>query len=132
MTLITGIAHIGIRVHQLERSRTFYGWLGFEFVVGPVGPEPVAIMHHPSGIEINFILNAPEENTPNALMDVPLKKPGITHVALTTSDIAGAQEMLESHGVEITEGPLNHPDGTRALFFRDPDRNVIELNQPMR
>ena len=41
---ITGIAHVGIRVHDLDRSRAFYELLGFEFVVGPVGPEPVAIL----------------------------------------------------------------------------------------
>ena len=41
-SLITGIAHIGIRVHDLARSRSFYEQLGFHFVVGPVGPEPVA------------------------------------------------------------------------------------------
>ena len=59
-SLITGIAHIGIRVHDLARSRSFYEQLGFHFVVGPVGPEPVAILTHPSGITINFILIAAE------------------------------------------------------------------------
>ena len=34
---IHGVAHIGIRVHDLERSRRFYEQLGFKFVVGPVG-----------------------------------------------------------------------------------------------
>ena len=28
-TLIRGVAHIGIRVHELERSRSFYESLGF-------------------------------------------------------------------------------------------------------
>ena len=42
--LITGIAHIGIRVHALDRARVFYEFLGFNFVIGPIGPEPVAIM----------------------------------------------------------------------------------------
>ena len=68
--LITGIAHIGIRVHTLERARAFYELLGFNFVIGPIGPEPVAIMSHPSGIEINFILNAADTSTQNVLMDV--------------------------------------------------------------
>ena len=49
-SLITGIAHVGIRVHDLDRARAFYERLGFEFVVGPVGPEPVAILSHPSGL----------------------------------------------------------------------------------
>ncbi len=128
-SLTTGFAHVGIRVHELERSRAFYELLGFEFVAGPLGSEPVAILHHPGGFEINLVLNAPEADTPNVLMDVQRKKPGYTHIALTTTDIADAQRVLEAHGITITEGPFDHPDGTRALFFRDPDRNVIELNQ---
>lgn len=56
--IITGIAHVGIRVHNLDRARAFYELLGFNFVIGPIGPEPVAIMTHPSGVKINFILNA--------------------------------------------------------------------------
>ncbi|MDD1648931.1 MAG: VOC family protein [Methylococcaceae bacterium] len=86
-SLITGIAHVGIRVHDLARSRSFYEQLGFNFVVGPVGPEPVAILTHPSGITINLILNAPEAAAPNVLMDVEQKHPGYTHIALAVSDV---------------------------------------------
>ncbi|MFK8050828.1 MAG: VOC family protein [Halioglobus sp.] len=50
MNEITGINHVGLRVKDLEVSRRFYEQLGFEFIVGPVGPEPVAIVEHPSGI----------------------------------------------------------------------------------
>lgn len=70
--LISRVAHVGIRVHSLERARDFYAKLGFEFVLGPVGPEPVAIVKHPNGIEVNFILNANEADAPNILMDVPV------------------------------------------------------------
>lgn len=80
--LITGVAHIGIRVFDLDRARRFYEDLGFKFIVGPVGPEPVAILTHPSGTIINLILNASSGETPNILMDVEDKHPGYTHVAL--------------------------------------------------
>jgi hypothetical protein len=40
---IAGFAHIGIRVHDLERSVRFYALLGFVKTAGPIGPEPVAI-----------------------------------------------------------------------------------------
>jgi len=55
---ITRINHVGLRVRDLESSRSFYEKLGFEFLGGPMGPEPVAIVEHPSGVNINFILNA--------------------------------------------------------------------------
>ncbi|MHA1567265.1 MAG: VOC family protein [Alphaproteobacteria bacterium] len=127
---ITGVAHIGIRVHDLDRARTFYALLGFEFVIGPVGPEPVAILAHPAGVEINLILNSASPDADNILMDVPVKHAGYTHVALSITDIEGAVATLEAAGVTITEGPVNFPGGARAIFVRDPDRNVIELNQP--
>jgi lactoylglutathione lyase len=76
-SLITGVAHIGIRVHELERSRSFYERIGFEFVVGAIGAEPVAIMQHPSGVLINLILNAAHASTPNILMDVKESIPAI-------------------------------------------------------
>jgi len=127
-SLITGIAHIGIRVRDLEVSRTFYEFLGFKFVAGPVGPEPAAILEHPSGAIVNFILNASSTASENVLMDVDEKHAGYTHMALAVRDVDAAQEALEAHGVQITEGPIDFP-GARAIFFRDPDRNVIELNQ---
>ncbi len=127
-SLITGFAHVGIRVRDLDTSRAFYANLGFEFVAGPVGPDPAAILAHPSGTVINFILNAASGGSENVLMDLPDKHPGYTHMALAVTDLAAVQEALESHGIRITEGPVEFP-GARALFVRDPDGNVIEFNQ---
>ncbi len=127
--LITGIAHVGVRVHTLERARAFYELLGFNFVIGPIGPEPVAIMSHPSGIEINFILNAADTSTQNVLMDVKEKYSGYTHIALSVKNVFEMKSELEKLGVTITEGPITFPTGSISIFVRDPDRNVIEFNQ---
>ena len=126
---IIGISHIGIRVHSLEISRAFYELLGFKFVVGPIGPEPVAIMSHPSGIEINFILNAADTSTENVLMDIEEKHAGYTHIALSVQNVLEVQSELEQAGVVITGGPITFPGGSTSIFVRDPDRNVIEFNQ---
>jgi lactoylglutathione lyase len=119
---VTGLAHIGIRVHDLDRSRAFYEKLGFTWAWGPFGPDAVAAMTHPGGLELNFIVNAPDAKRPNVLMDVPEKYPGITHVALRIADVARTKAALATAGIAIS--------GTRgsvALFVRDPDGNVIEL-----
>jgi lactoylglutathione lyase len=126
---ISGLAHIGIRVHDLERSLRFYALLGFEKTAGPIGPEPVAILDHPSGLELNLILNAPAAGEPNILMDVPEKHAGITHFALLCSDILAAKQQLEAAGVRLSGGPIRFGPGAQAIFVRDPDRNVIELHQ---
>ena len=126
---ISGIAHIGIRVHALDRARAFYELLGFNFVIGPIGPEPVAIMSHPSGIEINFILNAANTSAENVLMDIAEKHAGYTHIALAVQNISEVQSELENAGVTISGGPITFPGGSVSIFVRDPDRNVIEFNQ---
>ena len=100
-----------------------------EFVVGPVGPEPVAILSHPSGVEINLILNAGEGASPNILMDVPEKHPGYTHVALAVDDLAAMQARLEAAGIALSGGPITFWEGNSSFFVRDPDRNVVEFNQ---
>jgi lactoylglutathione lyase len=127
---VTGLAHVGLRVHDLQRSRAFYELLGFRFVIGPIGPEPVAILEHPSGIELNLILNAPGADDPNILMDVPEKHAGYTHIAMAVRDLEQARQHMEAAGVAISGGPIEFPTGARAVFVRDPDRNVIELHQP--
>jgi lactoylglutathione lyase len=129
MIPISGIAHIGIRVHDLERAVRFYELLGFTKTAGPIGPEPVAILDHPSGVELNLILNAPSASAPNVLMDVAEKHPGITHVALLCPDIMAAKARLEAAGIPLSGGPVRFSAQAQAIFVRDPDRNVIELHQ---
>ncbi len=129
MIKLTGIAHIGIRVHDLARSVAFYELLGFKKTVGPIGPEPVAILDHPSGMEINLVLNAKDPDAPNVLMDVPEKHPGITHIALFCPDIMEAKAQLEAVGIPLSGGPIQFGPGAKGIFVRDPDRNVIELHQ---
>ena len=129
MKEISGINHVGIRVTDLETARAFYEQLGFKFLVGPIGPEPVAVMEHPSGVNINLILNADSGLTKNILMDVPEKHPGYTHIALDVSDIEAVQVAVKNLGIEITEGPIVLPDGSVMFFIRDQDKNVIEFHQ---
>ncbi len=132
MKQITGINHVGLRVRNLETARAFYEHLGFEFIVGPIGPEPVAVMDHSSGININFILNTTSDaSASNILMDVSEKHTGYTHLALEIDDIEGVQQQLAAREISITE-TVELPDGTVFFFVRDPDGNVIEFHKPAR
>ncbi len=130
MKEIKRINHIGIRVRDLAIARAFYEKLGFEFLAGPIGPEPVAVMEHPTGININFILNAsPDASDKNVLMDVPEKHTGYTHMAIEIADRDAVKRQLAEKGIPITE-TVDLPDGTHFFFVRDPDGNVIELHHP--
>ena len=129
MKEIKGINHVGIRVTNLDSAREFYESLGFNFIIGPVGPEPIAVMEHPSGVNLNFILNADSAISNNILMDIPQRHPGYTHIALDVSDINPVLARIKTLGIEITEGPITMPDGGSMFFIRDQDRNVIEFHQ---
>ena len=129
MKEIDGINHVGLRVRDLDTSRAFYEKLGFVFLFGPVGPEPVAVIEHPSGVNLNLILNASDDAAPdNVLMDVPAKHTGYTHVALEITDAEAVERQLEARGIEITERV--EFGGARFFFVRDPDGNVIEFHRP--
>ena len=127
---ITRINHVGIRVKDLATSRSFYEKLGFIFIEGPVGPEPVAVMEHPSGININFILNAANSESKNVLMDIPEKYTGYTHMALEVASLASITNQLKDKQIDITGGPITIPSGAQFIFVRDPDDNVIEFHKP--
>jgi len=59
-------------------------------------------------------------------MDVEEKYPGYTHIALTVSDLEIAKSFMDENNIEIT-GSFSFGDMS-AIFIRDPDRNVIELD----
>jgi len=126
MKEISRVNHIGMRVSDLEQSREFYEQLGFVFIAGPLGSEPVAIVEHPSGVNINFILNANQSEKNNILMEASTKHTGYTHVALEVTDGKSVVRQLENLGIALSGAPHTHQTGT-SFFIRDPDDNVIEF-----
>jgi lactoylglutathione lyase len=124
---IKSVNHIGIRIKDKKRSVEFYELLGFEFTTdtGFEAGHPI-VMKHPNGVVLNLLgpSNMPEGK--NVLMDVPEKYTGITHVALTVSSLEDAKQFMERMQIQIT-GSFSF-GGMSAIFIRDPDRNVIELD----
>jgi len=129
MEQITRFNHVGLRVRDINVAREFYEKLGFKFLAGPLGPEPVAIVEHDSGVNINLILNATNDAfEQNILMDVPAKHTGFTHIALEITDADAVVNQLNALDIEITE--TVEFGGARFFFVRDPDGNVIEFHKP--
>ncbi|OGN94266.1 MAG: hypothetical protein A2Z71_10785 [Chloroflexi bacterium RBG_13_50_21] len=47
-------------------------------------------------------------------------------------DVDAACQQLTQRGNSLIAGPTNHPDwGIRTAYLRDPDGNLIEINQPL-
>ena len=127
MLNIESINHIGIRIRDKSRSMSFYQNLGFQLLqdAGFDKGHPV-IMIHPSGVVLNLLGPANTSEGSNILMDVDEKYPGYTHIALTVSSLDDAKEFMKTNGIEVT-GSFGFQNMS-AIFIRDPDRNVIELD----
>ena len=124
---IESVNHIGIRVKDKSVSVSFYEKLGFQLIqdIGFDKGHPV-IMKHPSGVVLNLLGPATTSNDSNILMDVDEKYPGYTHMALTVSSLDDAKDFMKSNSIDIT-GSFSFQKMS-AIFIRDPDRNVIELD----
>jgi lactoylglutathione lyase len=86
-------------------------------------------LEHPSGLELNLVLNAQSSEAPNVLMDDPEKHAGITHISLLCPDIRAAALALAAAGIPLSGGPVRFTENSQGIFVRDPDRNVVELHQ---
>ena len=124
---IEKVDHVGIRVSDKTRSIEYYQALGFETLAdtGFDQGHPV-IMQHPSGVVLNLLGPSNTANDKNILMDVDEKYPGITHVSFKVASMDEARSFLKDRGIALT-GEFTFK-GMHAVFIRDPDRNVIELD----
>jgi lactoylglutathione lyase len=121
--------HIGIRISDRETSVAFYEGLGFELIAdGGFDNGHPLVMLHPSGININLLGPATVNQRRNVLMDEPEKSPGITHLALKVKDAEATEAFVTERAITITG--RREFRGTKTIFIRDPDRNVLELVGP--
>ena len=124
---IEKVDHVGIRVSDKARSIGFYEGLGFETLldIGFDQGHPI-IMQHPSGVVLNLLGPSNTASNQNILMDVDEKYPGITHVSFKVASMDEAKRFLNHRGIPLS-GEFTFK-GMHAVFIRDPDRNVIELD----
>lgn len=126
---ITNFDHIGIRISDRDASVAFYELLGFELTAdGGFDNGHPLVMLHPSGININLLGPATAKAGENVLMDEGEKYPGITHLAVKVKDADQTEAFVTKNNIKITG--RREFRGTRTIFIRDPDRNVLELVGP--
>jgi len=112
---IKNIDHVGIFVSDLNRSVEFYELLGFEkhedrgFDKG----EPV-VMRHPNGVAINLFNQA-------------TRGKGHTQIALEVASLSQTRAFMQNNGIDITHS-FDHEAGG-AIYIRDPDDNLVELDR---
>jgi len=127
---IESYEHVGIRVTDRDRAVRFYERLGFQLEEEyPDSPSKAIEMINDRGVRINLICNAaPREGAFNILQDNDTKLPGITHIAFAVADIEAVIRALAAANIPLTDDRKSLPRRD-YIFFRDPDGNVIEINE---
>ena len=126
---IEKVDHVGIRIFDQVVSTTFYQTLGFDLIAdaGFEHGHPIIMRHKASGVTINLLGPSTSADGTNVLMDIDEKHPSYTHMALRVASMNDTKVFLEDKKVPIT-GSFSF-GGLTAVFIRDPDRNVIELDE---
>jgi len=134
---LRGLQHLGLPVTDLERSKAFYGQLGFAETMRmdiPAQPEVVrvAMMRHEDFTLEMYQLGREERQA------IAKRTDGhIDHVALNVVDIEQAYAEIRAAGMEIIEenAPVYLPfweHGVKYFTIRGPDGEKIEFNQILR
>jgi lactoylglutathione lyase len=130
MAKILGLAHVGIMVSDIERSKAFYSKvLGFECIWQSVFTDAT------NTFTCGFMKNG------DLVLELVMRKVGdpmpdgvVEHLAMKVDNIVETRKMLEKNGIQFeTEDQMfckdMFPNGTKWVFFRGPDGEHLELSQ---
>ena len=130
------VNHVGLGVADLDRARRFYvGALGFSEVRTIRPPDAVCStllrVEPPVGLTAvyltrgEFVLELLHYERPGnpAARERPMTEPGLTHLSLTTDDLAATRSAVAALGGSV----LEDTDVGVAVMVRDPDGQLVEL-----
>ena len=132
----TKVNHVGLCVTDVSRSRRFYeGALGFAFdrelrppddltgkLLGIEPPVGLLAVYLTLGVFVLELLCFERPDNP-AAPTRPLNEPGLTHLSLSTDDLAATVAAVIEHGGSVVESS----DIGLAVMVRDPDGQLVEL-----
>jgi len=121
---ISGIDHVVIAVHDLNRAQAAYARLGFTLT--PRGFHTLGSQNHCIMFEHDYLelLALPKAHPATQYYaDFLVKGDGLAAIALATEDAAGAYAALRRNGIEADAPldfarPVELPAGTRDAAFR--------------
>lgn len=141
---MSSLRHVGIVTSDLAKMTKFYKLLGFKEVVnfevyGKFIDNLIAL----NKVNIKIVKLASTDN--NCLIEllkykksktskakIELYEQGISHIAITVSDIDKTFEELKLGGAEFLTAPLVSEDGkVKVCFCRDIEGNWLEICQDL-
>jgi catechol 2,3-dioxygenase-like lactoylglutathione lyase family enzyme len=120
-----------LAVSDFERSVGFYrDQLGFEIEATYDDP-PYATLNR-AGTRLSLAQQGhPADDRPGVMMAAPADPSRLPAIlVLEVTDCLAAYEELSAAGVQFLAEPYSPPWGGHRCFAIDPDRNLIELEQP--
>ena len=118
---ITGLSHIALYVHDIQKTRAFYkDFLGFA--------EPYWINNPDHSLHLTWI----KINDHQTIELFPEKQPHtdrLYHIALETDDAVGMRDYLAAHGVKVPAKVGKGKIGNYNYFIQDPDGHIVEIVQ---
>lgn len=141
--MIRGIHHVAISTADLDRLAAFYrDVMGFETATDEMGwPKGSTMIDEIVGLKGssarqvmlkagNVYLELFEYASPAAREGGPLRAcdRGYTHICFDVTDIDEVYDRMRKAGVEFNVAPP-HFEGLRATYGRDPDGNIIEIQE---
>jgi catechol 2,3-dioxygenase-like lactoylglutathione lyase family enzyme len=116
---ILGIAHIGLRVSDIEKSRAFYkDFLGLG--------EPFLLNKPDGSLDLTFI----KVNDYQYIELFPGLKTGqdrLSHISIYTDDAERMRQYLASRGVKVPERVPKGRSGNSNFNVDDPDGHSVEI-----
>lgn len=145
--MIRGVHHTALATRDIDRLVAFYrdvvgfslvwtsGWdAGSDVIDGIVGlkgssAKQVMLQCGNCYLEIfEYVTPQPGAGDPNR----PVNEPGYTHICLDVTDIEYEYKRLSQGGMRFhCAPPMFEGAGMRATYGRDPDGNVIEIQEIM-
>jgi len=117
---ITGLAHIGVFVKDMEKSIDFYKRLGF--TLDKEEQTSIRLAFLSAGTCLIELVE--QKNMP------PRNAGVVDHVAVVVDNIEAAIENANASGIEIDASKINYApilDGIKNVFFDGPDGERLEF-----
>jgi lactoylglutathione lyase len=121
--MITDLAHVALRVRDLERSLAFYASLGLREAFR---------LHHDDGSLMLVYLHVGGDRFVEVFPGRDDDSDGsgsFMHLCLTSDDLHADVAAFEAAGATVDRAPSLGLDGNWQAWLTDPDGNAIELMQ---
>jgi catechol 2,3-dioxygenase-like lactoylglutathione lyase family enzyme len=118
---ITGLSHIALYVHDIEKSRAFYkDFLGFA--------EPYSLTNQDGSLRLTWI-KINDRQTIELFPEHETNSDRLYHVALETDDAAAMRDYLAEKGVKVPDKVGKGRIGNLNFTINDPDGHIVEIVQ---